>query len=101
MIEVYCSGCKIAMRGHAGYAPIGQDIVCAGASTLYGTYLYSTQAEESIEGEWKVLRADCDYKNRAIFGAIRTGFEMLAEHYPDHIKLVTAYPPQEKNNSLK
>ena len=100
MIEVYCSGCKIAMRGHAGYAPIGQDIVCAGASTLYSTYLYSTKADESVEGEWKVLNAEFNYKNRAIFGAIRTGFEMLSEHYPDHLKLVIGYPANKLNNSL-
>lgn len=96
MMEIYASGCKIAIKGHAGYAPIGQDIVCAGVSTLYGTYLYSVNAEETTEGEWKVLKAEPVGKNRYIFNAIRTGFEMLSEHFPDHVRLVTAYPPQGK-----
>ena len=26
--------CRLEASGHAGYAPAGQDIVCAGASTL-------------------------------------------------------------------
>ena len=95
-MEIYASGCKIAVKGHAGYAPIGQDVVCAGVSTLYGTYLYSVDAEEITEGEWKVLKAEPTYRNRAVFNAIRTGFEMLEEHFPDHVKLVSAYPTQEK-----
>ena len=26
--------CRLEVAGHAGYAPAGQDIVCAGASTV-------------------------------------------------------------------
>ena len=29
--------CRMEASGHAGYAPAGQDIVCAGASTLMQT----------------------------------------------------------------
>ena len=29
--------CRLEASGHAGYAPAGQDIVCAGASTLMQT----------------------------------------------------------------
>ena len=31
---------RLEARGHAGYAPAGQDIVCAGASTLMQTLAY-------------------------------------------------------------
>ena len=31
---------RLEAAGHAGYAPAGQDIVCAGASTLMQTLVY-------------------------------------------------------------
>ena len=35
------SGLEIFAEGHAGYAPVGQDIVCAGVSALlYGFVAY-------------------------------------------------------------
>jgi len=100
VIEIYASGCKIAVKGHAGFAPVGQDIVCAGVSTLYGTYLYSVNAQETTEGEWKVLKAEPTYNNRAVFNAMRTGFEMLQEHFPTFVKVVSAYPAQDKKESV-
>ena len=32
--------CRLEAAGHAGFAPAGQDIVCAGASTLMQTLVY-------------------------------------------------------------
>ena len=34
MIELHFDGLKVTASGHAGFAPRGQDIVCAGVSTL-------------------------------------------------------------------
>ena len=34
MIEIHFDGLTVTARGHAGFAPRGQDIVCAGVSTL-------------------------------------------------------------------
>ena len=33
-------GCRLEAAGHAGYAPAGQDIVCAGASTVMQGLVY-------------------------------------------------------------
>lgn len=33
----------ITIQGHAGYAPIGHDIVCAGVSTLIQTFIASVE----------------------------------------------------------
>jgi uncharacterized protein YsxB (DUF464 family) len=39
MIEIkHTKGC-ITVSGHAGYAPIGQDIVCAAFSAVLQTFL--------------------------------------------------------------
>ena len=32
--------CRLEAAGHAGYAPAGQDIVCAGASTVMQGLVY-------------------------------------------------------------
>ena len=38
-------GCRLEACGHAGYAPAGQDIVCAGASTLMQALVYLLAGE--------------------------------------------------------
>ena len=38
---------RLEAAGHAGYAPAGQDIVCAGASTLMQALVYLLAGEES------------------------------------------------------
>lgn len=37
---------RLEAAGHAGYAPAGQDIVCAGASTLMQALVYLLAGEE-------------------------------------------------------
>lgn len=38
---------RLEAAGHAGYAPAGQDIVCAGASTLMQALVYLLAGEET------------------------------------------------------
>ncbi len=38
--------CRLEAAGHAGFAPAGQDIVCAGASTLMQALVYLLAGEE-------------------------------------------------------
>ena len=91
---------KITVTGHADYNP-GNDIVCAGISTLSYTLLnYLRQAEKhhwingySYTGEPGDIRMEFKVHwlfNREISTAIdvlRTGMEMLAAHYPDKIRV--------------
>ena len=48
--------CRLEASGHAGYAPAGQDIVCAGASTLMQT-LCALMAGEEASGRETVRTA--------------------------------------------
>ena len=46
MIKILINAKKgyIKVEGHSGYAPIGQDIICAGVSSIVnGMYLYIWQ----------------------------------------------------------
>ncbi len=85
-------GTKLTVEGHAGYAPIGNDIVCAGASALYYTFLACCDAKERVEGNIRILEAEPVYKNRVVFEAVRTGLMILAENYPDNIRILNTLP---------
>lgn len=39
---------QLMASGHAGFAPIGQDIVCAAASTLFNTLLIALRSQMGI-----------------------------------------------------
>lgn len=88
--------CRMEAAGHAGYAPAGQDIVCAGASTLMQGLVYLMAGEENAHSE--VLRdadgsprlavqvdAPCAEWVRGAFELAKAGFVLLAERYPDNI----------------
>ena len=43
MIKITKHENKISIEGHAGFAPSGQDIVCAAVSTLFQTLVWSIE----------------------------------------------------------
>lgn len=43
--------CRLEAAGHAGYAPAGQDIVCAGASTVMQGLVYLLAGEENAHSD--------------------------------------------------
>lgn len=90
---------SIEMSGHAGSAPIGEDLVCAAASTLIMAlveYMAEnadklTAFEYSIDsGEAFVKAIPTDAFKKAHEGAydvILTGFALLSNRYPEYILL--------------
>ena len=87
---------RLEARGHAGYAPAGQDIVCAGASTLMQTLAYLLAGEENAHSDaWdeedgpRLAVTACAPRSAWVEGAFafaKTGFALLAERYPDHVR---------------
>ena len=88
--------CRMEAAGHAGYAPAGQDIVCAGASTLMQALVYLFAGEENASTEaWDepegprmavTVEAPCEEWVRGAFELAKAGFCLLAERYPDHVR---------------
>lgn len=85
----------ISVTGHAGYAPHGQDIVCAGASTLYYTLRAALEAEAEAgrgsvierDGEIGFAAADgSEERARLIMDTVWQGYELLAGQYGTYIK---------------
>lgn len=87
---------RLEAAGHAGYAPAGQDIVCAGASTLMQALVYLLAGEESARSDaWDepdgprlavAVQAPVAPWVQGAFELAKAGFTLLAERYPDNLR---------------
>lgn len=90
-----------SIRGHAGFAPAGKDIVCAGASALALTLATCLRREEqrgalrmlSIQQEPGRLEIQAApvlsgvERLSVLLEAAEEGFRLLAREYPKHVIL--------------
>lgn len=95
MIEVSVRQDGIKMSGHANYAKEGQDIVCAGVSTLVQTLIASIEnlTKDKIEYDISPGRVDIKYgdlseKSRALVDSFFIGVSMIADGYPENVRIV-------------
>ena len=99
------SGNKLSLRleGHAGYAEIGKDIVCASASILaYTTAQFVIDAEKkgNLEspaeiilepGEAFISCEPCEDILKAmqnVYSFAKSGYHILAHNYPQYVRLI-------------
>lgn len=94
---------RLEIRGHAGTAPSGQDLACAGISTLVYTLINAAMSVEEYHGHTLVnegdalIRVECCPEEGAedrcseMFRTVWRGFEMMGESYPDHIILTGGF----------
>jgi uncharacterized protein YsxB (DUF464 family) len=93
VVTKYTNG--ITIEGHAGYAPHGQDIVCAGVSTLVQNLIQSIEdlctdkiiyhlQPGTVEIKHGTLSAEAQLLVKSFF----IGIYMIAERYSDHVKVV-------------
>lgn len=90
MIRVRAGERRITVSGHAGYAPAGQDIVCAAVSAL--TYALAGYLEETGQAARSDIRrgyADIEGAEGcgAAFALVRCGMEQLAAVYPGCVEM--------------
>lgn len=94
MIEVKQHAEGINVKGHAGFAPHGQDIVCAAVSILCQTLIQSINdlTMDSIECavesgnvniKYKILSEKAQFLIESFF----VGIKMLADNYPEHVQM--------------
>ena len=89
-------GCRLEAAGHAGYAPAGQDIVCAGASTVMQGLVYLLAGEETARSEAfdepegprlaVSVEAPCEEWVKGAFELAKSCFVLLAERYPENVR---------------
>lgn len=92
MIEIIIRDDGISVTGHSGYAPPGQDIVCAGISSLLLTLSASLAAliSCSMEEQIKPGEAYINYRNLSEQGLLLVdsfsiGVAGIASEYPDNV----------------
>ena len=86
---------QIIVSGHACYADPGKDIICAGVSILNDTLCNMANTIDSecvivqpMKGFTHIfIKGPESERTKGILDTILTGYEMLAEAYPDYIKL--------------
>lgn len=92
MINITIEQGKITAGGHAGYAPKGQDIVCAAFSVLSLTLEIAVQkfTEDDIRIELESGRMKAQWQQvspagQLLINAYIEGVKALAENYPEYI----------------
>lgn len=99
--------CRLEAVGHAGYAPAGQDIVCAGASTVMQGLVCLLAGEESArsdafdepDGPRLAVQADapCEEWVQGAFELAKACFALLAERYPENVRFADVSRRGEKS----
>jgi uncharacterized protein YsxB (DUF464 family) len=85
---------RITIEGHSGYAPIGQDIVCAAVSVLVQTLIQSVESLTTDRITYDMQPGKVDIKfwclsdpSKVLIDAFFIGINGIAEAHPDNVKL--------------
>ena len=98
---MYWERMRLEVKGHAGFAEKGTDIVCAGASMLVQALVGSLdvaeqrgrceyKAKNTEDGEaiiWAFARPGTQAEIKAYFRMCVTGLRMLQREYPTHVSV--------------
>ena len=96
MIEIKIETEKnsITVKGHANYAEIGKDIVCAAVSTLFQAFIASVEeltadviTAEIKPGNSRIRYADLSPVSLILLNSFIVGVEMIADTYPDYVRV--------------
>ena len=97
---------RVTVKGHSGFAEIGQDIVCSGVSSLTYTLakfvsklyedgkLYFEPIFNIDEGNADIgitVRNTFEYEARLVFDAICEGYKLIAKAHPDNVEFKKVY----------
>lgn len=96
---------SLQASGHAGYAPKGQNIVCAAVSTLMQSLAYSVDSGTVTcdPGGDNILRvqANRSLDTLAKFELVIDGLYLLAQQYPENVQLMNLHANDADNMDLQ
>ena len=94
MIVIKHTPGRIEVKGHAGYADIGHDIVCAGISTLVQNLVWSIEdlTEDKIQyvvntGETVITYGDLSERAQLLLDSFFIGCNAIAVSYPGYVRV--------------
>lgn len=97
-------GIHMTLRGHAGTAPEGEDLVCAACTTLAYTAAQAVQDMNTLgklmkppkiniqRGRATIIatpQENAAAETLTVFRTVQCGARVLAHHYPKHVQLKT------------
>ncbi len=90
-------GYALEVKGHSGYAQAGQDIVCAGISTLTFTLMQVLRDNDVLDyyclqdDGYIFLSFTKRYGNELeeALNVINTGVSMMADSYPEYVSVMS------------
>lgn len=95
MITIRQEGNRITAEGHAGYAPYGQDIVCAAISALLQTLTQSVEELTNceIKSDLRPGKAVIEYEDETKETALLVesffiGVSGIAAAYPENVEVI-------------
>lgn len=95
MIEVRRYDGGITVKGHAGYADTGQDIVCAAVSVMVQTLIASIEGLTEVKIQYDISpgRADITHGNlseraQLLIDSFFVGVQMIADEYPYNVQVI-------------
>lgn len=97
MIEITIDESSVIIKGHAGYAPSGQDIVCAAISTLTQVFIASVEqlTTDNLKCDISAGNAVIRYRDltesaHILLDSFFIGIRAVADEYPDYVKIEQA-----------
>jgi len=100
MIDISISHDSIWVRGHAGYAPEGSDIVCAGVTALVQGFIRSVEelTQDAIKYDISHGSADIDTRNlgsdaQLLIDSFFIGVKQIADEFPDYVRVSRSNTP--------
>ena len=93
MIEIIKLKNSVEIKGHAHFALIGQDIVCAGVSALTQTLIAALDDLRQLDeyeaeiGYVKVTTKSLDERGEAILRAFLIGVSLIQDEYPENVNV--------------
>lgn len=94
MIVVRVQEDGVTVSGHAGFAGVGKDIICAGVTALTQTLIKSMNdlTEDKIEYEMSPGRADIKYmdlskEGKLLVDSFFIGICLIASEFPDYVRI--------------
>ena len=94
MIEIVRTADSLSVKGHANYAEPGKDIVCAAVSALTQTLIQSIEELTDDTIQYDIQPGTVNIKfwclsdlARGLVDAFFVGIRMIADEYPDNVKL--------------
>lgn len=95
MIKIKRKKDGISIKGHANFAPKGQDIVCASVSVLAQTLIQSIEEQTADRIEYKMLPGKIKIKywslsdeTKTLINSFFIGAGNIAEQYPDFVQVI-------------